>query len=50
MPTLTDAELRPGTPGININAPIAEAEADSRTALSVAARAAGSACSTRQAR
>ena len=49
MPTLTDAELRPGTPGININAPIAEAEADSRTALSVAARAAGSACNTRQA-
>ncbi len=49
MPTLTDAELRPGTPGINIDAPIADAEADSRTALPVAARAAGSACSTRQA-
>ncbi len=49
MPTLTDAELRPGTPGTNINAPIAEAEAASRTALSVAARAAGSACRTRQA-
>lgn len=49
MPTLTDAEPRPGTLGISISAPIAEADADRRMALSVAVRAAGSACSTRQA-